>query len=106
MQVQSLGYEDLLEEDTSTPSSILAWRIPRTEEPDGLQSMKSQTVGHDWRDLAQTCLLLDPIPGTELLKPLGFPVMRVIKISFVIFMKQFWKVPKDEGWLPVEPPCD
>ena len=72
MQVQSLGQEDLLEEDTSTPSSILAWRIPRTEEPDGLQSMKSQTVGHDWSDLAYTCLLLDPIPGTELLKPLGF----------------------------------
>ena len=89
-----------------THSSIPAWRIPWTEEPGGLQSMGSQTVGYDWRNLAHMYLVLDPIPGTELLKPLGFPVMRVIKMYFVIFMKQFWKAPKDEGWLPVEPPCD
>ena len=42
MQVQSLGWEDLLEEGSSTPSSILAWRIPWTEKPGGLQSMGSQ----------------------------------------------------------------
>ena len=46
-QVQSLGWEDLLEEDIATHSSILAWRIPWTEEPGGLQSMWSQRVGHD-----------------------------------------------------------
>ena len=42
---QSLGWEDLLEEGMATYSSILAWRIPRTDEPGGLQSMglKSQT---------------------------------------------------------------
>ena len=45
--VQSLGGEDLLEKETKTQSSILAWRIPWTEEPGGLQSMKSQRVGHD-----------------------------------------------------------
>ena len=45
--VQSLGQEDLLEEGTATQSSILAWRIPQTEEPGGLQSIRSQTVGHD-----------------------------------------------------------
>ena len=45
-RVQSLGREDPLEEDTATHSSILAWRIPRTEEPGGLQSMGSQRVGH------------------------------------------------------------
>ena len=39
MQVQSLGWEDPLEEGMATHSSILAWRIPWTEEPDGLQSM-------------------------------------------------------------------
>ena len=39
IQVQSLGQEDPLEEGTATHSSILAWRIPRTEEPGGLQSM-------------------------------------------------------------------
>ena len=36
-----------LEEETATHSSILAWRIPPTEEPDGLQSTESQRVGHD-----------------------------------------------------------
>ena len=39
MQVRSLGWEDPLKEGTATPSSILAWRIPWTEEPGGLQSM-------------------------------------------------------------------
>ena len=38
-QVQSLGWEDLLEKETATHSSILAWKIPWTEEPDRLQSM-------------------------------------------------------------------
>jgi len=46
-QVQSLGQEDSLEEAMATHSSILAWRIPWTEEPGGLQSMGSQKVGHD-----------------------------------------------------------
>ena len=45
--VRSLGREDPLEEGMATNSSILAWRIPWTEEPDGLQSMGSQSVGHD-----------------------------------------------------------
>ena len=46
-QVQSLGQEDLLEKGMATHSSILAWRIPWTEEPGGLQSMGFQRVGHD-----------------------------------------------------------
>ena len=45
--VPSLGWEDPLEKGMATHSSILAWRIPRTEEPGGLQSMGSQRVGHD-----------------------------------------------------------
>ena len=45
-QVQSLGWEDLLEKGPATHSSLLAWRIPWTEEPSGLQSMGSQRVGH------------------------------------------------------------
>jgi len=45
--VQSPGWEDPLEEGMATHSSILAWRIPRTEEPDGLQSMGLQRVRHD-----------------------------------------------------------
>ena len=45
--VQSLGGEDLLEKEMETHSSILAWKIPWTEEPRRLQSMGSQRVGHD-----------------------------------------------------------
>ena len=45
--VQSLGLEDPLEEGMATNSSILAWRIPWTEEPGRLQSVGSQRVGHD-----------------------------------------------------------
>ena len=43
-----LGCEDSLEEGMATQSSVLAWRIPWTEEPGGLQSMESQRVGHNW----------------------------------------------------------
>ena len=46
--VRSLGWEDPLEEGMATHSSTLAWRIPWTEEPGGLQSMGSQRVGHEW----------------------------------------------------------
>ena len=46
--VWSLGREDPLEKGMATHSSILAWRIPWTEEPDGLQSMGLQRVGHNW----------------------------------------------------------
>ena len=45
--VQPLGQEDPLEEEMATPSSILVWRIPWTEEPGGLQSMGLERVGHD-----------------------------------------------------------
>ena len=44
MRVQSLGHEELLEEEMATHSSILVWRIPWTEEPGRLQSMRPQTV--------------------------------------------------------------
>jgi len=44
--VRSLGWENPLEEGVATHSSILVWRIPRTEEPDGLQSIGSQRVRH------------------------------------------------------------
>ena len=47
MKVRSLGWEDHLEQEMATHSSILAWRIPWTEEPGRLQSMGTQRVGHD-----------------------------------------------------------
>ena len=47
MQIQSLGQKDPLEEEMANHSTILAWEIPWTEEPGGLQSMESLRVGHD-----------------------------------------------------------
>ena len=63
IQVQSLHQEDPLEKSMATHSNIFAWKIPRTEEPGGLQSMWSQRVRHDWSDLAHT----DKYQGEELL---------------------------------------
>ena len=51
-QVGSLGQEDPLEKGMAIYSSVLAWRIPRTMEPGGLQSMGLQRVRYDWSDLA------------------------------------------------------
>ena len=47
MWVLSLGQQDPLEKEVATHSGILAWEIPWTEEPGGLQAMGSQRVGHD-----------------------------------------------------------
>ena len=47
MRVRSLAQEDPLEEGMATHSSVLAWRIPWTEEPGQPQTMESQRVGHD-----------------------------------------------------------
>ena len=50
----ALGWADPLKEGLATHSSILAWRIPRTEKPGRLQSVGSQRFGYDWSDL--TCM--------------------------------------------------
>ena len=55
--ILSLGWEDPLEKGMATHSSILAWRTPQTEEHDGLQSMGSQEVGHNWATNTFTLLL-------------------------------------------------
>ena len=52
MQVESLGREDPLEEGMATHPSILAWRVPQTEETGGLWSTGMWRAGHDWSDLA------------------------------------------------------
>ena len=54
MWVQLLSQEDPLEKGMASHPSILAWRIPWTEEPGGLQSMGSQRVRHDWSDFTHT----------------------------------------------------
>ena len=60
-RVQSLGREDPLEKEMATHSSILAWKIPWTEEPGRLQSMGSQRVGQDWA----TFFLLLSTPASQ-----------------------------------------
>ena len=64
--VRSLGQGDLLEQEMATHSSILAWRIPRTEESGGLQSMGSQRVGHDCETNYFTLRYLDLFPDQTL----------------------------------------
>ena len=61
-RVRSLGWEDPLEKRTGIHSSIFVWRIPRIEEPGGLQSMGSKQVGHHWvtnthTQLTDTCIM-------------------------------------------------
>ena len=80
----------------ATHSSILAWRIPWTEEPDGLQFTGSQRVRHDWRDLACMHYSLRPavylcwhfafsVPGLVSWIVLGFPIK-----SSVHFLRASW----------------
>ena len=57
MQVRSLAWEDTLEEEMATHSSILAWEIPWTEEPGRLQSLGSQRVGQDLVSQKQQAVL-------------------------------------------------
>ena len=52
IQVRALGQEDPLEKAMAAHSSILAWRIPWTEEHGGLQSIESQSISHDWNDFS------------------------------------------------------
>jgi len=57
MRFQSLGWEVTLEKCMATHSSILAWRIPWTEEPGRIEFMESQRVGHGWSNLATIDIL-------------------------------------------------
>ena len=64
MWVQSLGGEDPVEKEMATHSRILAWRIPRTEEPGRLQSMGLQRVRHDWATFTLTHVIRSPVERT------------------------------------------
>ena len=64
--VWSLGHEDPLKKGTATHCSIVAWRIPLTEEPARLQSMGLQRVGHDWATfISLPCLFLIQLEHVE-----------------------------------------
>ena len=71
-RIWSLGQENLLEKGRTIHSSILAWRIPWTEKPGGLQSVGSQRVGHDWSDLAHSMHQEDFTTSPEGRKELSF----------------------------------
>ena len=62
-QVQSLGWEDYLEKEMATHSSILAWRIPWTEEPGGYSPWGREQLGHYW---VTNTLYNKAFPGTNL----------------------------------------
>ena len=101
--VWSLGWKDSLEEGMATHSSILARRIPWTEEPGGLQFMGSQRLGYEWSYLAlasaaaaakslQSCpTLYDPIDGS----PPGSPIPGILQARTLewvaIFFSNAWK---------------
>ena len=69
--IQSLGREGPVEEEMATHSSISAWKSPWTEEPDGLQSMRSQRVEHDWaRTHGTGYTLCRDFPGGPVVKNL------------------------------------
>ena len=94
--VPSLGQEDPLEKEMATLSNILAWRILWTEEPGGLQSMRSHRVGHDWSDLTHThthtsmcCLLVSFILSLFLL----YTFFSINLMYFVIlFYVLYWLI--------------
>ena len=72
--VQSLGQEDPLEKETATHSSTLAWRIPWTEEPVGLQSIGSQRVTYDWATNYTAAIVLAASPrGAYICQSLHLP---------------------------------
>ena len=76
-RVQSLGGENPLEKVMSTHCSILARRIPWTEEPGRLQSMMSQRVRHDW-EINTFTFREDNSAGKDYLLPKGFPLLRIM----------------------------
>ena len=80
--VRSLGQEDTLEEGMKTHDSILVWRIPWTEEPDGLQSIGSQSVRHDLSDIAQQ------VPFVRVCFYFHYSRRRVIEDLAVIYVIQ------------------
>ena len=55
LEFKSLGWEDRLEQEVESHSSVLAWEIPWTEEPGSIQSMRSQSVRHDWTTKPEDC---------------------------------------------------
>ena len=80
-----------LEKETATHSSVLAWRIPGTGEPSGLPSMGSHRVGHDWSDLAASCVKLHLLQNVnkQLSKWCEWCVSGMLCILYMIFLEMY-----------------
>ena len=89
MWVRSLGREDAVEKGMATHSSILAWQVPWTEEPGGLQSMGSQRVGHDWAHSHANLA----------------SALRFLSISPSVAFPTFWVSPQPHPFPPSEGPA-
>ena len=110
---RSPGREDPLEEGMATHSSILAWRIPWTEEPAGLQSIGLPRVGQNWSNLAQnncspnsrmTVSLLTRVTPAVLTKP-KFQCLKTIMWLFLAHTITQWSVPHKQGVFLLVPLC-
>ena len=89
-RVWSLGREDPLEKEIVTHSSILAWRIPRTEKPGRLQSTGSQRVGHNWVTSLQ-CYLRSEVQYQSPTVPQQItPQNQWLKISKIYYPQSLW----------------
>ena len=87
---QSLGRENPLEEEMATHSSILAWKIPWTEEPGRLQSTGSQRVGHKWAtSLTHLMVRHDVLVHRE--HPPNSPSQRTVSQASVWWISQAWQ---------------
>ena len=93
MWVWSLGWEDPLENGTVTHSIILAWKIPWTKEPSGLQSTELQRVRRDWSNLAG----IKYIQRTVIYKNSGFTVWVYVYIR--IYGCESWTRKETEQWI-------
>ena len=80
-----LGSEDPLEKEMAIHSSILAWRIPWTEEPSGLQSTGSQGVGHGWSEATKQACFVCPVDSQKWLLQISFSFLKASTVSLVHF---------------------
>ena len=95
IQVWYLGQEDSLDKVMATHSSILAYRIPWTEEPGGLLSMGSHRVEHDWRDLAAAAAAAGSSKKQESSRKTSISALLTMPKPLIVWMTinygQFWK---------------
>ena len=97
--VQSLGWEDTLEKEMATHYSILAWKISRTQEPGGLQSMGLQRVGHDWATNTYLNTLTEFKIGAKNRNNQCYMISRVVLSVLFHHNRKIWEVYELLLWL-------